>query len=136
MRTQAQPQPLIDRIRDIGHPEAIRRFFGLLKELIDIVNLPNGDTRLSFTCVKTREAHRQRQLFYRPYAVLDLPAGEIEYWLTIKKSCREQLDRILDEVILFRSAKNQTYVSVIIGQVKCALVAPSGHAQMLGRLPA
>ena len=47
-------QTLIDRIRDIGQPEAVRRFFGLLKELIDIVNLPNGDPRLAFSVRKDR----------------------------------------------------------------------------------
>ncbi|RYF58028.1 MAG: AAA family ATPase, partial [Cytophagaceae bacterium] len=49
-------QLLIERIRDIGHPEAVRRFFGLLKELIDVVNLPNGDSRLAFTIRKDQKA--------------------------------------------------------------------------------
>ena len=49
-------QHLVERIRAIDHPEAIRRYFGLLKELIDIVNLPNGDPRLAFVVRKDKTA--------------------------------------------------------------------------------
>ncbi|MBC7571811.1 MAG: EVE domain-containing protein [Spirosoma sp.] len=123
MRNQTQPQPLIDRIRDVGHPEAVRRFFGLLKELIDIVNLPNGDARLAFTSDKDRTLtasinHFTALRLFRPHA------GEIEYGLTVKRDCLDRLS-FLDEVNLVPLTEKSDYVSVIIGQSNAHLTANS-----------
>ena len=123
MRTQPQPQPLIDRIRDISHPEAVRRFFGLLKELIDIVNLPNGDARLAFTSDKERTLTASINYFtalrlFRPHA------GEVEYGFTIKRDCLDRLP-FLDEVNLVPLTEKSDYVSVIIGQSNAHLTGNS-----------
>ena len=121
MLTDTQQQPLIDRIRDIGHPEAIRRFFGLLKELIDIVNLPNGDTRLAFTVRKDQKAITANINFFWALRLVKPHRSEPEYWLTIKKSCREQVEQ-LDELDFGGISEKSNYIAVIIGQSNAHLI--------------
>ena len=121
MQTQTQPQPLVDRIRDIGHPEAVRRFFGLLKELIDIVNLPNGDARLAFTVRKDRRSITANVNFFLALRLVKPTRSEVEYWLTIKKSCQEQLADIREVDFVPLSDKSE-YVSVVIGQSSAHLL--------------
>ena len=94
MPADTQQQPLIERIRDIGHPEAVRRFFSLLKELIDIINLPNGDARLAFTVRKDQRAITANINFSPALRLVKPSRSEAEYWLTIKKACQEQLNGI------------------------------------------
>lgn len=121
MLTDTQQQPLIDRIRDIGHPEAIRRFFGLLKELIDIVNLPNGDARLAFTVRRDQKAITANINFFWALRLIKPHRGEPEYWLTIKKSCQEQLEQ-LNEIDFGRISEKSNYVAVVIGQSNAHLL--------------
>lgn len=121
MLTDTQQQPLIDRIRDIDHPEAIRRFFGLLKELIDIVNLPNGDARLAFTVRKDQKAITANINFFWALRLVKPHRGEPEYWLTIKKSCQEQLEHF-DEIDFGRISEKSNYVAVVIGQSNAHLL--------------
>jgi 5-methylcytosine-specific restriction protein B len=113
-------QPLIERIRDIGQPEAVRRFFNLLKELIDIINLPNGDARLAFVSEKERTITANINYFsalriFRPYG------GEIEYGLTIKKDCQDSLS-FLDEVNVVPLTEKSEYVSIVIGHSNVHLI--------------
>ena len=115
MLTDTQQQPLIERIRDISHPEAVRRFFGLLKELIDIVNLPNGDSRLAFTLRKDQKAITANINFFLALRIVKPSRGEVEYWLTIKKACQEQLEGI-KEIDFVPLTEKSDYVSVVIGQ--------------------
>jgi 5-methylcytosine-specific restriction enzyme B len=42
-------QILIEKIRRIDNPEAIRQFFTLLKELIEVVNMPSESPKIAFT---------------------------------------------------------------------------------------
>ncbi|HLL96256.1 MAG TPA: AAA family ATPase [Spirosoma sp.] len=119
MLTDTQ-QPLIERIRDIGQPEAVRRFFNLLKELIDIINLPNGDARLAFVSEKERTITANINYFsalriFRPYG------GEIEYGLTIKKDCQDSLS-FLDEVNVVPLTEKSEYVSIVIGHSNVHLI--------------
>lgn len=115
MLTEAYQQPLIERIRDIGHSEAVRRFFGLLKELIDIINLPNGDARLAFTVRKDQKAISAHINFFLALRIVKPGRSEIEYWLTIKRACQEQLEKF-KEVDFVPLTEKSDYVSVIIGQ--------------------
>lgn len=109
-------QLLIDRIRAIGNPEAVRRFFGLLKELIDIVNLPNGDARLAFVVRKDQLAISVNVNFFLALRLLRPRYGETEYWLTVKRSCRESLAVLTDFVEFVPLSDKSEYVSVVIGQ--------------------
>ena len=109
-------QLLIDRIRAIGNPEAVRRFFGLLKELIDIVNLPNGDGRLAFVVRKDQVAISVNVNFFLALRLLRPRYGETEYWLTVKRSCRESLAVLTDFVEFVPLSDKSEYVSVVIGQ--------------------
>ncbi|AQG82192.1 McrB family protein [Spirosoma montaniterrae] len=114
MLTDTHQQALVDRIRDIGHAEAIRRFFGLLKELIDIVNLPNGDARLAFTLRKDARSISANVNFFLALRIVKPSRGEVEYWLTIKRSCQEQLSGI-QELGFIPLTDRSDYVSVVIG---------------------
>lgn len=109
------PQQLLtERIRAIDQPEAVRRFFGLLKELIDIVNLPNGDPRLAFVVRKDAQAISALINFFLALRIERPRQGEVEYWLTIKKSCRDRLIGF-DEVDFVPLTGKSEYVSVVVG---------------------
>ena len=133
MLTDTQ-QSLIERIRDIGHPEAIRRFFSLLKELIDIINLPNGDARLAFTADKERTITASINFFtalriFRPHG------GEIEYSLTIKKEHIEHLS-FLNEISVVPLTEKSDYVSIVIGHSTVHLINnPNLHRCWADSLP-
>ncbi|GAB2584897.1 McrB family protein [Spirosoma areae] len=108
-------QPLIERIRDIGHPEAVRRFFGLLKELIDIINLPNGDARLAFVVKPDKASITANINFFQALRIQKPRRGEVEYHLTVKKSCYDRLKSI-EELAFEPLTEKSDYVAVIIGQ--------------------
>ncbi|GAB4028836.1 McrB family protein [Spirosoma gilvum] len=115
MTADPQQQALIDRIRDIGHAEAIRRFFGLLKDLIDIVNLPNGDARLAFVVKSDKASITANINFFQALRIQKLRRGEAEYHLTIKKSCQDRLKN-LEELGFEPLTEKSDYLAVIIGQ--------------------
>jgi 5-methylcytosine-specific restriction protein B len=110
-----QQQPLIECIRDIGHPEAVRRFFGLLKELIDIVNLPNGDARLAFTVRQEKAAITAHINYFQALRIQRPRKGEVEYHLTVKKSYQDRLAS-LEELVFEPLTEKSDYVAAIIGQ--------------------
>ncbi|GAB4027194.1 McrB family protein [Spirosoma koreense] len=115
MIADAQSQALIERIRDIGHPEAIRRFFGLLKELIDIVNLPNGDARLAFVVRQDKSSIVASVNFFQALRIQKPRRGEVEYHLTVKKACYDRLKSI-EELVPEPLTEKSDYLAVIIGQ--------------------
>ncbi|GAA4405691.1 hypothetical protein GCM10023187_24340 [Nibrella viscosa] len=115
MTAESQQQLLIERIRAINHPEAIRRYFGLLKELIDIINLPNGDPRLAFVIRRDKQAISAAINFFLALRLVRPRQGEVEYWFTVKKDCRDRLS-FLDEVEVVPLTEKSDYVSVVIGQ--------------------
>ncbi|AUD01178.1 McrB family protein [Spirosoma pollinicola] len=115
MLADTQQQPLIDRIRDIDHPEAVRRFFGLLKELIDMVNLPNGDARLAFTVRQEKAAITAHINFFQALRIQRQRRSEVEYHLTIKKSCQDRL-KTIEELVFEPLTEKSDYLAVIIGQ--------------------
>jgi 5-methylcytosine-specific restriction protein B len=114
-------QPLLERIRDIGHPEAVRRFFGLLKELIDVVNLPNGDSRLAFTVRKDQKAITANINYFWALRLVKPHRSEPEYWLTIKKSCQEQLEDF-EELDFANISEKSNYIAAIVGQSNAHLL--------------
>jgi len=52
MDLKEQKQQLIDKIREIKHPEACLLFFRLLKDMLDVTNLADSDPRLSIVVLK------------------------------------------------------------------------------------
>ncbi|MVM35548.1 AAA domain-containing protein [Spirosoma sp. HMF4905] len=115
MLTDSYQQPLIERIRDIGHAESVRRFFGLLKDLIDIVNLPNGDARLAFVVKQDKSSITANINFYQALRIQKPRRGEVEYHLTIKKSYQDRLKNI-EELVFEPLTEKSDYLAVIIGQ--------------------
>lgn len=121
MIAEDHQQLLTDRIRTIGHPEAVRRFFGLLKELIDLVNLPNGDARLAFTVRRDKVAISANVNFFLALRLHRPRLGEQEYWLTVKRSCMDRLAD-LDVVDTVPLSEKSEYVSVVVGQTNAHLL--------------
>ena len=121
MIAEKPSQTLIDRIRDISQPEAVRRFFGLLKELIDIVNLPNGDPRLAFSVRKDRKSISADVNFFLALRLHKPRTGEAEYWLTIKRDAQDKL-RALTEVDFAPITEKADYVSAIVGHSSAHLL--------------
>lgn len=121
MIAEDHQQLLTDRIRMIGHPEAVRRYFGLLKELIDLINLPNGDARLAFTVRRDKVAISANINFFLALRLHRPRYGEQEYWLTVKRTC---LDRLadLDVIDTVPLSEKSEYVSVVIGQANVHLL--------------
>lgn len=115
MIADTHQQALIERIRDIGHSESVRRFFGLLKELIDIVNLPNGDARLAFVVRQDKASITANINFFQALRIQKPRRGEVEYHLTVKKSCSERLKRI-EELVVEPLTEKSDYLTIIIGQ--------------------
>ncbi|GAB3961071.1 hypothetical protein GCM10028805_59940 [Spirosoma harenae] len=115
MIADSQQQALIERIRDIGHAEAVRRFFGLLKELIDIINLPNGDARLAFVVRSDKASITANINFFQALRIQKPRKGEVEYHLTIKKSCYDRLKNI-EELVFEPLTEKSDYLTVIVGQ--------------------
>ena len=119
-------QSLIERIRDIGHAEAVRRFFGLLKELIDMVNLPNGDARLAFVVRSDKASITANINFFQALRIqrprrANPRGGEVEYHLTIKKACQDRL-KSLEELVFEPLTEKSDYVAVVIGQSNAHLL--------------
>lgn len=115
MLTETHQPPLLDSIRNIGHPEAVRRFFGLLKELIDIVNLPNGDARLAFSPGRQGKAVISADInFFQALRIQKPRRGEVEYHLTVKKSCCDRLKSI-EELVFEPLTEKSDYLAVVIG---------------------
>jgi 5-methylcytosine-specific restriction protein B len=52
MSPEEQKQQLIEKLREIDHPEACLLFFRLLKDTLDITNLADSDPRLSIVVLK------------------------------------------------------------------------------------
>ncbi|MCK8492526.1 AAA family ATPase [Spirosoma sp. RP8] len=117
MLKEPHQQPLIESIRAIDHAEAVRRFFGLLKELIDIINLPNGDARLAFTPGRRGKGAISADINFFQALRIHKPrrAGEVEYHLTVKKTCQERLKSI-EELVFEPLTEKSDYLAVIIGQ--------------------
>ena len=115
-------QQLTDRIRAIAHPEAIRRFFGLLKELIDMVNLPNGDARLAFVVRRDKTVITAHINFFLTLQLFKPRTGEVEYWLTVKKDCQDRL-KLFDVADFVPLSEKSDYVSVVIGQSNVHLLS-------------
>ncbi|GAB3313414.1 hypothetical protein GCM10027299_00440 [Larkinella ripae] len=110
-----QRHQLLEKLRAIDQPEAIRKYFGLLKELIEMVNLPNGDARLAFVVHRDRKAISAYINFFMALQLYRPRQGEVEFWLTVKKGCRERIEAIgvVDVVPL---TEKSDYISVVIGQ--------------------
>lgn len=107
-------QSLIDRVREIDHPEATRRFLSLLKELIDIVNLPNGDPKLTFTTGRDRTLSAQIN-FIQALQLTRPRTGEAEFILTIRRDCQDEITQ-LAEVDVQPLSERSDYVAVTIRQ--------------------
>lgn len=121
MLAETPQQLLIDRIRSIDQPEAVRRFFGLLKELIDIINLPNGDPRLAFVVRKDARTISATINFFLALRIARPHRGEVEYWLTIRKSDQGRLGFLTDVDVIPLTEKSD-YVSIVVGHSQVHLL--------------
>ncbi|MGA0560640.1 McrB family protein [Larkinella sp. VNQ87] len=115
MTLTQQRHQLLEKLKAIDHPEAIRKYFGLLKELIEMVNLPNGDARLAFVVDRERRAVSAYINFFLALRLSRPRQGEIEFWLTVKKGCRERIEPIGGVDVIPLTEKSD-YISIVVGQ--------------------
>ncbi|GAB3259366.1 hypothetical protein GCM10027347_22920 [Larkinella harenae] len=115
MTLNQQRSQLLEKLRTIDQPEATRKFFGLLKELIEMVNLPNGDARLAFVVERDRKAIAAHINFFQALRLFRPRQGEVEFWLTVKKGCRERIESIGDVDVVPLTEKSD-YISIVVGQ--------------------
>ncbi|KAB7732236.1 AAA domain-containing protein [Rudanella paleaurantiibacter] len=113
MIAEDHQQLLTDRMRAIGQPEAIRRFFGLLKELIDVVNLPNGDARLAFVVGRDNDLTANIN-FFPALRLLRARNSEAEFRLLIKRECQDRIEA--EEVSFLPLSDNSPYAYAVLGE--------------------
>ncbi|WP_128548520.1 McrB family protein [Larkinella soli] len=114
MTQPPQRKQLLDKLRSINQPEAVRKYLGLLKELIDIVNLPNGDVRLAFVVDPDRKSISAHINFFLGLRLYRPRHGEAEFWLTVKKGCQERIESLAEVDVVPLSEKSD-YVSIVVG---------------------
>jgi len=87
-----QKQILIAKLREIGHSEAVMKFFSLLKELIDNVDVTENDPRISFA---TRKDHCiSANINFRTALSIRKDRGGVWITMMLKKSGIEQLEKL------------------------------------------
>ncbi len=82
-------QILIDKIKRINNPEAIRQFFTLLKELIEVVNMPSESPKIAFT-VSAKES--KITAYINNYRALQISGnkGKLYFTLIFKKDAPQR----------------------------------------------
>jgi 5-methylcytosine-specific restriction enzyme B len=82
-------QILIDKIRRINNPEAIRQFFTLLKELVEVVNMPSESPKIAFT-VSSKES--KITAYINNYRALQVSGnkGKLYFTLIFKKDAPQR----------------------------------------------
>ena len=86
-----------------------------------MVNLPNGDARLAFV-VRTDKASITANInFFQALRIQRQRRNEIEYHLTIKKSCQDRLKSI-EELVFEPITEKSDYLAVVIGQSNAHLL--------------
>ncbi len=82
-------QIVIDKIRRINNPEAIRQFFTLLKELVEVVNMPSESPKIAFT-VSAKES--KITAYINSYRALQISGnkGKLYFTLIFKKDAPQR----------------------------------------------
>ena len=80
-----------------------------------MVNLPNGDARLAFVVRQDKSSITANINFFQALRIQKPRRGEVEYHLTVKKSCYDRLKSI-EELVFDPLTEKSDYLAIIIGQ--------------------
>ena len=106
-----QKQQLIDKLRQIDHREASLRFFGLLRELIEMLNIAPNDPRIS--CVVRKDKSISVNL--NTNIALGIRRDkEVYFLLVVKQNSVQQLTNGLPNLQFVNETKSLQYTHVKI----------------------
>ena len=89
---ETQRQILVAKLREIGHREAVMKFFSLLKELIDNVDVTENDPRISFATRK--DCGISANINFRTALSIRKDKGGAWITMMLKKSGIDQLEKL------------------------------------------
>ena len=107
---EIQKQLLIAKLREIGHREAVMKFFSLLKELIESLGLTANDPRLALV-VRQDKSISVNINFYTSIH-LRYRNNEATLWLLVKNNALEKLGKIVG-IEIKRSESNSGYTNLV-----------------------
>ena len=108
-----EKQILIDQIKKINNPDAVRKFFSLLNELIEVVNLPNSSRKIAFTISRNS---LKISAFINAHAALQL-SGRKEKTSIGLLFKNEILQRKVFPITKLQLKENPTHSKYIFGQI-------------------
>ncbi len=92
MNQKEQKQHLIDKIREINHPEACLLFFRLVKDILDITNLADSDPRLALVVLKNAAGISVNINKYLALRVTRSRAEGVQLWFVFPKGYIEGIE--------------------------------------------
>ncbi|MCP1384484.1 McrB family protein [Runella salmonicolor] len=113
MTEEEQQKELVERIRAINHPEACRIFFKVLREMIDVVNLSENDSKLGFSVPDTKRAIVANLNFYVAFGIYHY-RNNLSYYIILRKSDLERIKAIDKLQIEDQLAKSSPYLFGVI----------------------
>ncbi len=106
-----QKQQLVAKLREIGHREAIMKFFTLLKELIDNIDVTENDPRISF--VVRKDLGISANINFRTALSICKEKGDTWITMMLKRSGIEQLEKL--QLVFKDCSQNSKFVETTIG---------------------
>ena len=103
MNQEEQKQQLIEKIREIGHPEASLLFFRLLKDLLDVTNLANSDPRLAIVVLKNMAGVSVNINVYLSLRLVKTRKEGVRFWFVFPKNYLQEGDHNLTQSKEFKS---------------------------------
>ena len=109
---EIQKQQLIAKLREIGHREAVMKFFSLLKELIDNVDLPESSPKIAFT---VSAVNPKVSVYVNKHLVIQLSGKRnVRFKLLFKrKSLEKNSLKALSNIVFVEDTKS----NYVLGQI-------------------
>ncbi len=92
MNKVLQKQQLIEKIREINHPEACLLFFRLLKDMLDLTNLADSDPRLSIVVLKNQVGISVNINVYLALRFTKSRSEGVRIWFPFPKSYIQEIE--------------------------------------------
>ncbi|WP_373515049.1 McrB family protein [Persicitalea sp.] len=106
MNQAEQKQQLIEKIREIGHPEASLLFFRLLKDVLDVTNLADSDPRLAIVVLKNEAGISVNINVYLALRLTKSRKEGLRIWFVFPKNYLENGNHSLTQSLEFQSRSN------------------------------
>jgi predicted RNA-binding protein with PUA-like domain/DNA polymerase III delta prime subunit len=105
-----QKQILVTKLREIGHREAVMKFFTLLKELIDNIDVTEDDPRISF--IVRKDYGISANVNFRTALSICKERGDVWITMMLTKSGIEHLEKL--QLSLNDFSQNSKFVEATI----------------------